>query len=67
MGVLSVFISFFSLVFNIITFTKLHIVYIPLIICELVGTGPQNTETVLVASASLWVAVLIKSIVNYFK
>lgn len=67
MDVLSVFISFFSLVFNIITFTKLHIVYIPLIICELAGASPQTTETVLVASAFLWMAVVIKSIVNHFK
>ena len=67
MGVLSVFISFFSLVFNIITFTKLHIIYIPLIICELAGASPQTTETVLIASASLWVAVVIKSIIKYFK
>ena len=67
MDVLSVFISFFSLVFNIITFTKLHIVYIPLIIYELAGASPQTTETVLVASAFLWIAVVIKSIVNHFK
>jgi hypothetical protein len=67
MSVLSVFISFFSLVFNIITFTKLHIVYIPWGICELVGASSQATETVLIASVSLWVAVVIKSIIKYFK
>lgn len=67
MGLLSVFISFISLLFNIVTFTKLHIVYIPLIICELANVSPQTTEKVLIASAFLWIAFVIKSIVNHFK
>ena len=67
MDILSAIISLFSLLFSIITFTKLHIVYIPMIICEMIGTGPQITKTILAASIMLWLIVVTKSIISCFK
>ena len=67
MSVLSVFISFFSLMWNIAVATKLYIVYIPLILCEVAEINPQIADKVLVASAMLWVAVWVKTLINHFK
>lgn len=67
MDILSAIISLFSLLFSIITFTKLHIVYIPMIVCEMVGMEPQMTKTILATSVILWLIVVMKSIINHFK
>ena len=37
MDVLSMVISLLSFIFSIVTFFKLHIIYVPLILCELAG------------------------------
>ena len=66
MDVLSMVISLLSFIFSIVTFFKLHIIYVPIILCELAGASPEVTGTVLTISCLVWIATVIKTIINYF-
>ena len=67
MDILSVLIAFFSLIWNIIITTKLYIIYLPSIACEIAGVSSQTTKSIIAASIMLWLAVWIKTIINYFR
>lgn len=63
----SLFLSLLSFIFSIVTFFKLHIIYVPMILCELAGASPEITRIVLVVSCVVWIASIIKGVINYFK
>ena len=67
MDLISMVISLLSFIFSIVTFFKLHIVYVPLILCELAGASAEVTGTVGAISCLVWLATIIKTIINYFK
>ena len=67
MDILSVLISFFSLIWNIIVSTKLYIIYFPSIACEIAGVSTQTTKTIVATSIMIWLAVWIKTIINHFR
>jgi len=67
MDVLSMVISLLSFIFSIVTFFKLHIIYVPLILCELAGASPEVTGTGLMISCLVWLTTVIKTVINYFR
>ena len=67
MEIFSIIISFMQFVFEIIVFLKLHWVYIPLILCEIINAGETTTEKVLAVSTMAWIVVVVKSVINHFK
>ena len=67
MDLISMVISLLSFIFSIVTFFKLHVVYVPLILCELAGASAEVTGTVVTISCLVWLATIIKTIINYFK
>lgn len=67
MDLISMVVSLLSFIFSIITFFKLHIVYVPLILCELAGASPEVTGIVLMISCLVWLTTVIKTVINYFR
>lgn len=67
MDIPSMVISLLGLLFTIITYFKLHIIYVPLLICELAGFGVAVTDKVMLVSCIVWAAYIIKSVINHFK
>lgn len=67
MEIIGIMLTLIQMCVSLIVFLKLHIVYIPLIIIELVGIKGALAGTIMTVSILLWLYTVVKSIINFFR
>lgn len=67
MEMFSTMISAIQLIISIIVFFKLHIVYIPMILCDMFAINPALTEKIFYGSLLIWTVTIVKSVINFLK
>lgn len=67
MEIVGIILAMLQFILSVITFLKLEIVYLPLLLCALFGASDTVTATVVSIAAVAWIITIIKSITNVFK
>lgn len=67
MEIVGIILAMLDFMLSVITFLKLEIVILPLLLCELFGANATVTGIVVSAAAIAWVVTIIKSITDVFK
>lgn len=67
MEIVGIILAMLDFMLSVITFLKLEIVLLPLLLCELFGASATVTGIVVSMAAIAWVVTIIKSITDVFK
>lgn len=67
MEIIGIMLTLIQMCVSLIVFLKLHIVYIPLIIIDLIGIEGALASTIMTISVLLWIYAVVKSVINFFK
>lgn len=67
MELLGLVLAMLEFILSVISFMKLEIVFLPMILCELFGASDTVTGVVLSIAAIAWVITIVRSITDVFK
>lgn len=67
MEIVGIILAMLDLALSVVTFLKLEIVLLPLLLCELFGANSTVTGVVVAVAAIAWVLTIIKTITDAFK
>lgn len=67
MEIVGIILAMLDFALSVVTFLKLEIVLLPLLLCELFGANSTLTGVVVSVAAIAWVVTIIKSITDVFK